>query len=221
MSNLSDFIGGGGGLILRRQLFTASGTWTKSVDLVGDQVFITAIGGGGSGNSATSELGGCSGAYIIRLPVNVSDTSSETITIGVGGNSVGGEGSNTGGEPGGASSFGSLVSVVGAVGSGSSVARYLTRLTGQNPGCSSSNFLACIPGIFGAAIAESVGESISLGLGGSGLLLDTSGTRGGAVAYDSAPGGNGYGAGGAAGTNTFASGAGADGAVLVEWLEKV
>ena len=217
MSKLSDFVGGGG-LILRRQLFTASGTWTKSADLVGDQVFITAIGGGGSGNSSSNELGGCSGAYITRFPVDISGTSSESVTVGAGGLSVTGGGS-TPGNPGSPSSFGSLVSVDGAVATGS-YTLYSSVLQGQNPGCSKLSLLFSIPGIFGAVIAPYVGAATG-GLGGSGLLLDNSGIQAGLTYFD-APGGNGYGAGGGATSESaIDSGAGAPGAVLVEWMEKV
>ena len=207
-----------GGAILRRQLFTANGTWTKPDKIVGDQVFITAIGGGGSGNSSSFELGGCSGAYITRLPVDVSGTSSETITVGAGGALVNGAGTDTAGNAGAPSSFGTLVSVDGAVAAGSS-ALYVSILEGQNPGCFNGRFLSTIPGVFGAPIAPNVGTS-GRGLGGSGLLLDTSGIKGGDAGIGS-PGGNGYGAGGGSRDQSNDSGAGAPGAILVEWLEKV
>ena len=210
-----------GSAIIRRQLFTANGTWTKPDKIVGDQVFITAIGGGGSGNSSTSDLGGCSGAYITRLPVDISGTTSETITVGAGGLSVNGAGTNTAGNPGSPSSFGSFVSVDGAVAAGYG-AFYASSLSGQNPGCDTGEFLSSIPGVFGATIAAYVGGQS--GLGGSGLLLDASGIRAGDGNNEvSSPGGNGYGAGGGsrASSNATNSGAGAPGAVLVEWLEKV
>ena len=220
MSALSDFIGGGGGLIVRRQLFTANGTWTKPDKLVGGQVFVTAIGGGGSGNSSSSGLGGCSGAYIIRFPVDVSGTTSESITVGAGGALINGGGINTAGNAGSPSSFGSLVSVDGAVAAGNSDL-YVSFLEGQNPGSRDGNNMASISGPFGATIAAYSGTNGSA-VGGSGLLLNTTGKRAGNAAnVANFSGGNGYGAGGGArGTNSTDSGAGASGAVLVEWLEK-
>ena len=204
-----------GGAILRRQLFTANGTWTKSDKIVGDQVFITAIGGGGSGNNSFDAWGGCSGAYITRFPVDVSGTPSESITVGVGGALVNGAGTNTAGNAGAPSSFGNLVSVDGAVAASDSTI-YVSSLNGQNPG---GKFLCSIPGFFGAAIAAYSGASDE-DCGGSGLILDTSGKKGG-DAFRKQPGGNGYGAGGGGcNDNTIDSGAGAPGAVLVEWLEK-
>jgi len=210
-----------GSAIIRRQLFTANGTWTKPDKIVGDQVWITAIGGGGSGNSSTNDLGGCSGAYITRFPVDVSGTTSESITVGAGGALVNGAGTNTAGNAGAPSSFGSLVSVDGAVAASVNLL-YISPLDGQNPGCNSGDFLSSISGVFGATIAAYVGGQS--GLGGSGLLLDASGIRAGDGNNEvSSPGGNGYGAGGGsrASSNATNSGAGAPGAVLVEWLEKV
>jgi len=213
-----EFQAAAGGSILRRQLFTANGTWTKPDKLVGDQVFITAIGGGSSGNSDVQELSGTSGAFIVRLSVDVSGTASETVTIGAGGASVTGAVGNAGA----VTSFGSLVSVDGGVAPGTP--EYLSPLIGQNPGTGAADSqgqqsIKAITGVFGAPVSFSLVGN----LGGSGLLLDTSGTK----AEDQASttdgvGGIGYGAGGCSDADgTTGSTAGAPGAVLVEWLEKV
>jgi hypothetical protein len=63
---------------------------------------------------------------------------------------------------------------------------------------------------------------VIIGDGGSGLLLDASGTKAGdAIAGPGGVGGIGYGAGGGGTIKFRGSGAGADGAILVEWLESV
>jgi hypothetical protein len=114
-----------------------------------------------------------------------------------------------------------LASVDGGVAPGVSVS-YLNELTGQNPGTepsTASNENQIIPGIFGAPINRSRGGSV----GGSGLLLDTSGTKAAdQVNNTNGAGGIGYGAGGCSDSDGITgSTAGASGAVLVEWMEVV
>ena len=102
-----------GGAILRRQLFTANGTWTKSADIVGDQVFITAIGGGAGGfSSGAGGGGGGGGSWAGRFPVDVSSTSSEAVTIGAGGASD---------NAGSTTSFGAILSLSGGASGGARV----------------------------------------------------------------------------------------------------
>jgi len=219
MSALSDFMGGSGGLIIKRELFTADGTWTKSADLKGGQAWITAIGGGSSGNTSRWPIGGTSGAYIARFPVDISGTSSETVTIGAGGAAVPDDNSEAAGNAGSVSSFGAIVSLAGGLAPATD-GTYTGTFTTQNPGAGPSNSLRSpIPSTSGAPIASSLRQN---GDGGSGLLLDASGTKAGDVTGGlGGVGGIGYGAGGGGGNSFRGSGAGADGAILVEWLESV
>ena len=216
MSNLSDFMGGGGGLIVKRELFTANGTWTKPAGLVGGQCWITAIGGGGSGagTSYNSEgAGGGSGFFVERFPVDVSGTSSETVTIG-----AGGAGEDYSGSSGATTSFGSIVSVIGGEGGRDGPTRK-GALGGRDGGSSGGSGIPAFPGK-----GDTGGMNyINYGGGGGGLVLDNSGVMAGESRNNAALGGTGYGAGSGSGDSdvTDTSYPGAPGAVLVEWMEKV
>jgi hypothetical protein len=209
-----------GGAVLRRQLFTANGTWTKPSGIIGEQVWVTMIGGGSSGNTAGNVVGGTSGAYIARFPVDISGTSSETVTIGAGGAAVPDDNTEAAGNAGSVSSFGAIVSLAGGLVPATD-GTYTGTFTTQNPGAGSADSpISPIPSTLGAPIASSLGL---YGDGGSGLLLDASGTKAG-DAIGGSPlgvGGIGYGAGGSGSYRIYGSGAGADGAILVEWLESV
>ena len=222
MSNLNDFKSSG--LIQKSELFTTGGTWTKSAKLTGGTVWITAIGGGGSGNSASPgsfvTSGGDGGEYVCGVSVDVSGTSSETVTIGSGGSLVNGGGVNTAGNAGGVTSFGALLSLSGGQGGQVSVANQVSGNTGGTYGgredsASSGQDNVCSVGGNGG-----IGNQSQTGGGGGGLILDDTGVSGGTGASNSASGGNGYGAGGGSSSgNTNDSGSGADGAMLITWVE--
>ena len=216
-------------IIRKSELFTAGGTWTKSSKMVGDDVWITCIGGGGSGaNISSSAGGGDGGEFTFRFAVDVSATSSETVTLGAAGAAQ--SGTSNDGNSGGVTSFGALLSVSGGLAgqidldaddSGS----YTGGARGGTTKASGSSAVAegrgqdnpCALGGNGGSSSSAAGY---LNGGGGGLILDASGTAGGrsatnAVAY----GGTGYGAGGGAGRGIGSSGAGAPGAMLIEWME--
>lgn len=100
-----------------RQVFTASGTWTKPT--AGQtQAIVEMWAGGGSGGSTTNSLdfagGGGGGGYIRRSIAVSSVSAAVSVTVGAGGTAE--VGSAGVGNVGGVSSFGSYVSVFGGGG---------------------------------------------------------------------------------------------------------
>lgn len=217
MSNLNDFRASG--FVHKSELFTSSGTWTKSAKMAGDDVWVTAIGGGGSGaNSISARSAGDGGEYAYRKAIDVSATSSETVTIGAGGANQ--TTTSTDGSSGGVTSLGSLLSVSGGFAGQVNInaddsGSYTGGARGGHDNEPSGQDNPCpLGGVGGRSNANTAG-------GGGGLVLDESGTTGGRGATTSLGyGGTGYGGGGGVGRNTAeGSGAGADGAMLIEWME--
>ena len=109
------------------QVFTSSGTWNRPTDI--KKVLVTVKGGGGGGGGGYTDgaenigSGGGEGGIAIEF-IDVSSTSSATVTIGAGGSAGAGSNSggsgNTDGGTGGTSSFGSFCSATGGVGARSS-----------------------------------------------------------------------------------------------------
>ena len=209
----------GAGGIARREIFTEDGTWTKPDGLIGEQVWVTAIGGGGSG-AVDGGNGGGSGQFVQRLPVDVEGVSSVAVTVGDGGEAVVEPGESTDGNPGQPSSFGALVSVSGATGiaSGSNYdygdgAPGMSQFSDTSPAGSPG-------GVFGSS--GGFRNTSNRGAGAGGLAIDGSGVSGGSDSLLAATGGLGYGAGGGGSSSTSGtSGAGAPGVVMVEWIEEV
>jgi len=224
MSNFTDFTGGGAAKY-QFQLFTSSGTFTLPAKLVGDTVRVTAIGGGGSGclgGTTGTSWGGNSGAYAQQMAVSIA--ANQTVTIGAGGLSPA-TGGNANGLSGGNTVFGSLTFVGGGGGSSGPLNPNNTGgAVGGAYNSANAGYAADSPlGPFGGN-----GGHMTHALGGpgaGGLILDSTGIKGGDNTHSSNYrhyGGRGYGAGGAAYASTnLPSGAGAQGAVLVEWMEEV
>lgn len=119
--NLSKILSSGSlGKPANRQVFTASGTWTKPTGFGSNaMVLIEAWGGGGSGNKhtgSTSMTGGGGGGYNSRLIPLSSLGATETVTIGQGGAAQ--TVANAAGNSGGNSSFGSRLTAYAGSGGG-------------------------------------------------------------------------------------------------------
>ena len=91
MSNLSDLFPSSGGIVVDKQTFTASGTWTKPASaLPSDIVIVDLWGGGGAGGvRGSADLatgGGGGGGAHNRQTMRVGDlNATETVTVGTGG----------------------------------------------------------------------------------------------------------------------------------------
>lgn len=201
MINLSSLLGGG--MLLKQQLITESGEWVRPAKMAGNTVWVTMIGGGEAGNPGSSGSGGWGGEYFIDMPVDIGALHSVSCTIGQGGN----QHTTSTRQPGGPTSFGSLLTVLGgsrATGKGT------PTMPVQSPPSSGLNTPLGFGGRYNG------GTSHTGSGGGGGLILDDSGMAG--STGGSITNAQGYGAGGAVDGIAYA---GAAGAILVKWPEFV
>lgn len=218
------------------QLFTANGTWTKPAKFIEGTLTISGIGGGASGPKiASKSIGGNGGEFVVDKYVDVSASSSVSVTIGAGGASVTGT-APLAGNSGSPTTFGALLTLSGGIGAASTGEQGAT-VGGSIGGISSQggsgtyalpNPIHCH--YAGACGYQNTGDDTYTssntangnGGGGNGLVLSDTGVKGGDVTAGGTIvyGGIGYGAGGASsGTNN--SGAGAQGALYLTWQEYV
>lgn len=158
-------------LMLKKIYFEQSGGWTRPEEMVGDQAFITIIGAGGHGsNNNANGVAGNGGAYEIDKPIDISSVAiGESIAITVGEPSTT---YRTTSSPlvGGASSFGSFLTVGGGGGGAMSTAQNSSNVGGNvggRPGSYGSNGKGA--GIGGGTVQGGIHGSAKSG-GGGGLV---------------------------------------------------
>ena len=219
MSAITDFVSAGGGVnlvVLDRQIFTSSGTWTKPADQAGNvaaginkRVFVRAIGGGASGRSVgtsnTSAEGGGGGGGV-EAWFDVADVSAtETVTVGAGGAA---NNSSSTGNAGGDSSFGALCGATGAPATRAQGSRKIPSQGGQGYAANTALYVRTSQGGKGGDYYDLSGRdqetlparSSTIGGGGGGAAEDSRGFDG------AAGGGASGGAGGRLGTDDGTAG---------------
>lgn len=192
------------GRLLNVQVFSASGTWAKTAGAKKALIKCWGAGGGG-GNTSTTAAGGGSGAgggYSEGM-FDISSLTSATVVVGSGGTSVAANAAGSGGN-GGSSSVGSLISASGGNGG--------TSTSGSSPGSSTNGGT-----IFAVSGQGGQGPVNALGGVGGGAFNSFGGLPHSAGAGDQGgfPGGGGAGGTKATSTTYYASGAGANGYVII------
>jgi len=207
------------------QSFTVNGTYTKPVGA--KKVFVQLWSGGGSGGAGGSSTnpygtGGGGGGYFEKWYEASEVGATETIGVGQGGVGVAGGTAGSDGNDGGASTFGSKITVTGggkglrtsssaAGGAGGEVVGYISQYKGGTGGAYSGSNGQGAPAAFyggggGGAGGSTVGTSLFAGGGGTSQF--SGGLQNGGPGNIRSGGGGGAGQGGT-------SGAGARGEVII------
>ena len=222
---------GGGGtsvvvLVPVRQVYTASGTWTKPAGLVYAEVECQGGGGGGSGVSnstaSTGDAGssGGGGGYVKKVWLDAALSATETVTVGTGGTA--GPASDAGGGAGVASSFKTQIANGGGGGTATGNAGLARSTGGAGGGGSGGDFtVAGGDGPNGSVIANGGGTSPTIQAvnGGAsfmgGACRPAVSAAGGVGQPGQAYGGGGGGGFSRAASGAFAGGAGAPGLIII------
>lgn len=218
------------GRLLNVQVFTSSGTYTKTSGAKKAIAKVQAAGGAAGGIAATSggsnyvasSSGGTAGAYGETNLIDLNSVSTIPVTVGVGGQSA----VNTDGAAGGLSAFGSYLSAPGGAGSSAGPANatqvaYGTDLPASGS-CTGTSVAFNIPGKGGSgALASTSSSSAGIKSGAGGDSFMGRGGRSKSGLGTIAENGSGYGSGGggnasgSGATTGFAGGNGANGIVIV------
>ncbi|WP_411369695.1 glycine-rich domain-containing protein [Citrobacter braakii] len=221
---LSDSAGFVGRLIGPPKIFTSSGTYTPTPGTKKILIEVQGAGGGGGGAGATSATSysaggnGTGGGYAMSLlDVAADKITSVPVTVGAGG--LGGNGSPTGGNVGGASKFGSFITAGGGNGSLTTAQRDTAfTITGTYGGIATGGNIINRRGD-GSDSVICIGGLIVIGRAGSSKF--GAGGNGYANWNVSGKNGAGYGSGGTGATSNnspdvyYSGGNGADGIVIV------
>lgn len=200
---------GAAGIVINKQVFTASGTYTPSAGMISCTVRAVGGGGGGGGSQSanTHERGGGGGAggYSEALFTAATIGASRVVTIGAGGG--GGNTAGSSGAAGGNTTFGALLTCNGGAGG-------IGTNTGANPpdgglgGTATGGDININgqTGSHGVSISTSlstggIGGSSPLGMGGNNRPF-TSSDGGDATGYGGGGGGGGFSGGGNGGAGT-------------------
>lgn len=221
---LSDSAGFVGRLIGPPKIFTSSGTYTPTPGTKKILIEVQGAGSGGGGAGSTSATSysaggnGTGGGYAMSLlDVAADKITSVPVTVGAGG--LGGNGSPTGGNAGGASKFGSFITAGGGNGSLTTAPRDTAfTITGTYGGIATGGNIINRRGD-GSDSVICIGGLIVIGRAGSSKF--GAGGNGYANWNVSGKNGVGYGSGGTGATSNnspdvyYSGGNGADGIVIV------
>lgn len=150
------------------QIFTSGGTWTKPAGINLVRVIVVGGGGGGGGTTAganTSCSGGGGGGGTAIETIDVTGTSSETVTIGAGG--AGGASGGSTGSTGGTSSFGAFCSATGGLGGDGMGSVMSDTAPGGVGGSGSGGDVNIDGGVGGVGIVRGGNQTALAGGGGS------------------------------------------------------